>query len=124
MDELTVDNINAVLTALEGCETKYYNLGLKLGLNVRILQLIERNHDDVTRRFIEVVKAWLEKADDVCGPISWESLVTALKATGEVSIAIEIERKKVFKGMYIYCPIDIVAVQQHSSAFIEKSQYS
>ena len=72
--------------------SKWYQLGIKLGLQPSRLHQIEQEvPTDIDRRKIEVVDLWLQSTPGA----SWRHIVTALREMGDVTIAERIELKYV-----------------------------
>lgn len=59
----------------EAC-TKWYSLGLELGLSVMTLDIIKQNNTRVEDRFTKMLSTWLKMTDP---PPTWEGLTTALR---------------------------------------------
>ena len=82
--------------------TSYYELGLRLGLSARTLDIIAKdNAGDVNSCLRECLKAWLEQADNVKsngGPTHY-SLIKALREIEQITAAdgIDKESKKQMK---------------------------
>ena len=77
-------------------ESKWYELGLRLGLHKYTLDIIEANHPgDRSRCLIECLTQWLHRADNVDsrGGATWDSLSTALRSMDEVAIADELDKE-------------------------------
>ena len=85
-----------VIDSLKRCgfpETKWDDLGLRLGLLQITLEAIERNnHGDVSRCLTRCLSQWLRRADNVDskGGATWDSLSTALRSMNEVAVADEL----------------------------------
>ena len=81
------------LELLEKCgfsETKWYKLGLRLGLLKRTLDAIEMKHrGDVYRCITECISQWLGRADNVDsrGGANLNSLSDALRSMNETAVA-------------------------------------
>ena len=74
-------------------ETKWDDLGLRLGLLQPTLEAIERNnHGDVSRCLTRCLSQWLRRADNVDskGGATYDSLSTALRSMNEVAVADEL----------------------------------
>ena len=63
--------------------SQWYSLGIKLGLQKDVLDSLEENYSNPTRRKREMFKKWLEGTPDV----SWNPLLTALEAMGAAEIS-------------------------------------
>ena len=85
-----------VIDLLKRCgfpETKWDDLGLRLGLLQITLEVIKRkNHGDVLRCLIDCLSQWLRGIDNVDsrGGATWDSLLTALRSMNEVAVADEL----------------------------------
>uniref|UniRef100_A0A1X7U4G6 Death domain-containing protein n=1 Tax=Amphimedon queenslandica TaxID=400682 RepID=A0A1X7U4G6_AMPQE len=90
---LDISELGFVLELLEKCcfsETKWYKLGLRLGLRKNTLDLIEKNHPhDVSRCMTECLSQWLGRADNVDsrGGANLDSLSDALGSMNETAVA-------------------------------------
>ena len=88
---LNLKNVCAELSTV----SKWYQLGIKLGLLPSQLRQIEQEvPTDVDRRKVEVVDLWLQSTPGA----SWRHIVTALREIGSLFVADMIEQKYV-KGM-------------------------
>ena len=91
-----IDRLVDVIDLLKRCgfpETKWDDLGLRLGLLQTTLEAIERNnHGDVSRCLTKCLSQWLRRADNVDskGGATWDSLSTALRSMNEVAVADEL----------------------------------
>ena len=85
-----------VINSLKRCgfpETKWDDLGLRLGLLQPTLEAIERmNRGDVSKCLKDCLSQWLRRADNVDsrGRATWDSLSTALRSMNEVAVADEL----------------------------------
>uniref|UniRef100_A0A1X7U2U0 Death domain-containing protein n=1 Tax=Amphimedon queenslandica TaxID=400682 RepID=A0A1X7U2U0_AMPQE len=88
-----VSNLSDVIDVLKRCgfpETKWYELGLRLGLKKSTLDVIEKNHPhDVSRCMTECLSQWLSRADNVDsrGGANLDSLSDALRSMNETAVA-------------------------------------
>ena len=88
-----IQELNDVLELLKKCgfsETRWFELGLALGLSKTTLDTIRANHPQDTRQcLIECLSKWLERADDVDskGGATWDSLSTGLRSINEIAVA-------------------------------------
>ena len=91
-----IDRLVDVIDLLKRCgfpETKWDDLGLRLGLLQTTLEAIERNnHGDVSRCLTKCLSQWLRRADNVDsrGGATWDSLSTTLRSMNEVAVADEL----------------------------------
>ena len=89
-----------LLDSLKRCgfpETKWYDLGLRLGLRKNTLDLIEAKHrGDVPRCMTECLSQWLGRADNVDsrGGATWDSLSDALKSMNETAVAEKLNQER------------------------------
>jgi len=91
-----VKNLSSELSTV----SKWYQLGIKLGLPPSHLHRIEREiSTDIGRRIIEVVNLWWQSTPGA----SWRHIVTALREMGDMTTAERIESKyiKGTRGMTI-----------------------
>jgi len=82
--------------------SKWYQLGIKLGLQPSQLRQIELEvPTDIDRRKIEVLDLWLQSTPEA----SWRHIVTALREMGDMTTAKRIESKyiKGTRGMTMQC---------------------
>lgn len=68
--------LSKVLDSTVFLSTKWFYLGLALGLSHGTLRDIEYNHKDTLRCLTEVINAWLQKKDK--SRPSWQQLAVAL----------------------------------------------
>jgi len=91
-----VKNLSSELSTV----SRWYQLGIKLGLQPSQLRQIEQEvPTDIDRRKIEVVDLWLQSTPGA----SWRHIVTALREMGDMTTAERIESKYVkgARGMTI-----------------------
>ncbi len=81
-----------VLEAAHSGRNKWYNIGLKLGVESHTLDSIGDRFDDPTDCLREVIKQWLK---GVSPQPTWRALVDALRScvVGEEKLASELEAK-------------------------------
>uniref|UniRef100_A0A1X7T5J4 Death domain-containing protein n=1 Tax=Amphimedon queenslandica TaxID=400682 RepID=A0A1X7T5J4_AMPQE len=97
---LTIEQLIDVVDLLERCgfpQTKWFGLGLKLGLHKNTLDAIERNHPgDISRCLLECLSKWLSRADNVDskGGATFDSLSDALKFMNENAAADKLDQEK------------------------------
>ena len=85
--------------------SKWYQLGIRLGLQPSQLHKIEQEvPTDIERRKVEVVNVWLQSTPGA----SWRHIVTALREMGDLTTAERIELKYVkgARGMTIQCNME------------------
>ena len=75
-------------------ESKWFTLGMRLGLKLQTLKAIESDHvrDGASRCLTECLEKWLSKADNLIGPLSWVTLADALRRVGEISASEKINK--------------------------------
>lgn len=93
-----------VATALKTISTKWYSIGLQLGVPVYRLERIDASRWKSADCLMEVVEKWLAQKD---GKQTWRALVEALRAqsVGEGKLAMRLERK--------HCSTDPLAGKVH-----------
>ena len=76
-------------------ETRWQDLGLRLGLHKNTLDTIERNHSgDVSRCLIECLSQWLRRAHNVDSKGgAWDSLSDALRSMNEITVADKLDQE-------------------------------
>ena len=95
---LNVKNLSSELSTV----SKWYQLGIRLGLQPSQLRQIEQEvPTDIDRRKTEVVDLWLQSTPGA----SWRHIVTALREMGDLTTAERIELKYVkgTRGRTIQC---------------------
>ena len=79
---------------LANVTSKYYEIGIQLGIDEEKLKQIESDHkDNIKRRFSEMLSCWSKGNGD--GAPSWNSLVSALesKSVGEKTLAATLRKQ-------------------------------
>ena len=77
-------------------QTRWQDLGLRLGLHKNTLDAIERNHPgDVSRCLTECLSQWLRKADNVNsrGGATFDSLSDALRSMDEIAVVDKLDQE-------------------------------
>lgn len=69
----------------------YHGLGTVLGLSPEQLKNIEAENSQVVRRCTEVLDSWVHQESRV--PVTWQTLITALREINEIKIAKKIARE-------------------------------
>ena len=106
---LDINDLDFVIELLEKCgfsETKWYKLGLRLGLLKRTLDVIEKNHPhDVSRCITECLFQWLGRADNVDsrGGANLDSLSDALRSMNETAVAEKLSESTITVSNYNHC---------------------
>ena len=94
-----LDQLIDVLDLLERCgfpPTRWYELGLRLGLHKYTLDVLEAIfRDDVSRCLIECLSKWLRRVDNVDsrGGATFDSLSDALKSMNENAAADKLDQE-------------------------------
>ena len=87
-----IQELSDVLELLKKCgffETRWFDLGLALGLSKTTLDTIRANHPQDTHQcLIECLSKWLKRADavDSKGGATWDSLSTGLRSINENAV--------------------------------------
>ena len=78
-------------------ESRWHDLGLRLGLHKITLDAIEKNHSgDVSRCLMECLSQWLSRADSVDsrgGGATYDSLSDAARSMNEVAVADKLDKE-------------------------------
>ena len=85
-----LNDVHGLLTGFHFDETRWFQLGLKLGLSENTLRIIECNScHDTSRCLIECISKWLRRADNVDnkGGATLDSLSGALRSMNEIAVA-------------------------------------
>ena len=90
-----IDRLVDVIDLLKRCgfpETRWHELGLRLGLLKNTLDNIAETFTRPEARLMECLSQWLRRADNVDsrGGTTWDSLSTALRSMNEVAVADEL----------------------------------
>ena len=93
-----IDRLVDVIDLLKRCgfpETKWDDLGLRLGLLKNTLENIQETFTRPEARLTECLTKWLRRADNVDsrGGATWDSLSTALRSMNEVAVADELDKE-------------------------------
>ena len=90
---LSVLDLRTVTNELGSVITKWYPIGVQLGVDEHKLEEIETNYQKTDRRFSEVIKFWLRGNTRVAK--SWESLVEVLDSpfVSERGLAMKLREK-------------------------------
>uniref|UniRef100_A0A1X7SRK2 Death domain-containing protein n=2 Tax=Amphimedon queenslandica TaxID=400682 RepID=A0A1X7SRK2_AMPQE len=97
---LTIDQLIDVLDLLKRCgfpQTRWHELGLRLGLHKNTLDALEMIfRGDVSRCLMECLCQWLRRADNVDnkGRATFDSLSDALKSMNENAAADKLDQEK------------------------------
>ena len=96
---LDINCLIDIIDLLKRCgfpESRWHELGLRLGLHKNTLETIERNHPgDVSRCLIECLSQWLRRADNVegRGGTTCDSLSDALQSMNENAVADKLDKE-------------------------------
>ena len=77
-------------------QTRWHELGLRLGLHKNTLDAIEMNHPgDVSRCLTECLSQWLSRVDSVDkrGGATLDSLSEALRSINEITVADKLDKE-------------------------------
>ena len=90
-----IDRLVDVIDLLKRCgfpETRWHELGLRLGLLKNTLDNIAETFTRPEARLMECLSQWLRRADNVDSRrgATWDSLSTALRSMNEVAVADEL----------------------------------
>lgn len=87
----TIQNLSSELRSV----SKWYQLGITLGLKLSQLDQIEEEASfDVKRRRVKMLDTWMQNIPRA----SWKLIVNALKEMGEMETAMNIEQKYMHGG--------------------------
>ena len=79
-----------VFTLSERVSSKWRKIGLQINLTMDTLESYEHQYHTVSRRWEEVMKAWME-GNNPNYEVSWDSLYELLKATNCTQVAEELK---------------------------------
>ena len=90
--QLTVDDLRVLMEELNNVSSKWYDVGMYLGVSVGRLDVIKKQYSDLTDCFRETLKTWLQT---YVPPPTWVNIVEVLRSrtVGEARLAAELERK-------------------------------
>ena len=93
-----IDRLVDVIDLLKRCgfpETRWHELGLRLGLLKNTLDNIAETFTRPEARLMECLSQWLRRADNVDskGGATRDSLSTALRSMNEVAVADELDKE-------------------------------
>ena len=88
-------NVIDLLKRFSFPETKWDDLGLRLGLLKNTLDCIRKDSDTTSSCLTECLFQWLRRADNVDsrGGATYDSLSTALRSMNEVAVADELDKE-------------------------------
>ena len=96
---IDINDLEDVLQLLKKCDfsdSKWMELGLKLGLKKTTLDTIKANYPQDTRQcLIDCLSKWLERADavDTKGRATWDSLSTGLRSMNKIAVADKLDKE-------------------------------
>jgi len=92
---LNATNLAKLRTLLLEAASHWFDLGLNLGVDLHVLERIEKDHSTVNRQFTAMLVEWLNSLD-----VSWERLLEALiqPPIQLHSLALKISREQ---GVYL-----------------------
>ncbi|XP_019861674.1 PREDICTED: uncharacterized protein LOC109590195 isoform X2 [Amphimedon queenslandica] len=75
---------------------KWFDLGLRLGLQKGTLDVIRSNNSTASECLLDCLSKWLRRADDVDrrGGATWDSLSDSLRSMGLFNVATNLDREK------------------------------
>ena len=73
---LTISDLKKVRSKTYEVRSKWYDIGLELGVPEGTLDCIERENHDISSRFLKMYSHWLKTTDP---KPTWKALVTALQ---------------------------------------------
>ena len=93
--QLTVDDLHALMEELNDVRAKWYNIGVQLGVSVGTLDAIEKQYSDPSDCLRKTITTWLQTR---VPPPTWTNIVQALRSSvvDEARLAADLEQK--------YCP--------------------
>ena len=96
---IELGNLIDIIDLLKRCgfpESRWYELGLRLGLLKNTVDAIENNHPrDVSRCLTECLSQWLCRADNVDsrGGATWDSLSDAIQSMNNNAVADRLDKE-------------------------------
>ena len=124
-----IQELSDVLELLKKCgfsETRWFDLGLALGLSKTTLETIKADHPQNTHQcLIECLSKWLKRADDVDskGGATWDSLSTALRlrSMDEIAVADKLDQESELSVLvFIVCMFCIERPQVLALSIFDK----
>ena len=90
--QLSIDDLAALLEELDSVCAKWYNIGMKLGVRVGRLDAIRAQYNDSSNCLRETLAAWLRACPT---PTTWSKVVEALKSAtvNEGALATSLKHK-------------------------------
>ena len=92
-DRLTVKDLNTVKNSIWSARSKWYNIGLELGIMADALDAIKENCRSCEDCHIEMLKQWLKRSSP---RLTWSALADALRSPSvdEGALADELPSRK------------------------------
>ena len=90
--QLSVDDLRVVMEELNDVSSKWYDVGMYLGVSVGRLDVIKKQYSDLNDCFRETLKTWLRTC---VPPPTWMNIVEVLRSrtVDAARLAAELERK-------------------------------
>lgn len=73
--------------------TKWYEVGIHLGIDDRELELIENNRRRVQDMCMDMLRLWMKKNNHSGKPTNWKTLLSSLRKAKEGGLADELAEK-------------------------------
>ena len=89
---MTRSDLKIVHKAVCVAQTKWWHIGLQLGLNISDLDTIKASHHNIEKCFTEMLTLWLKQGYP---PPTWSAVAAALRSptVGEGWLAKQVQRK-------------------------------
>ena len=89
---MTID-VRILSSELSAVQTKWYEIGVQLGITTDKLDTFQEDRNTTTRCFLATLKYWVDGNTDV--PVSWESIIKVLNGpfVNEPALANYLQRK-------------------------------
>ena len=105
-------------------ETRWFELGLALGLSKDTLDAIKANYPQDTHQcLIECLSKWLKRADDVDskGGATWDSLSTGLRSINENAVADKLDEESEYIKKLLILSSPCIEIFQMFYALIQST---
>ena len=103
-----LDSISETLDKHDFTNSKWFKLGLRLGISKPTLDSVEKHHiSDIDRCLIECLTAWLKQTDNAKEP-TWITLIDCLRSIKENAVA-----DKISEESKIFCTLKILVCEVH-----------
>ena len=105
-DDLIPENLGKVQDSLWNARTKWFNLGLKLGIDEETLKMLKQNYPNEDDCFREMLSQWLKTVNP-----TWEELLAALTqpSVGCGHVAAKVRQEYMKKPKYKETPLSTTA---------------